>query len=221
MWVDEAAFMDPELFFNVILPIMEIAVTALIMISTLVSIWNYLCDLMKITFAGSKETVFNVLQQTLVCDRCMEKGRATSCIHKRHELPPFKNAGKATIVQLIYGRRRLELYKREALGIVSEGGGGYIFQSWLDAFREKEYFDWRKTNTPKPKYVFVCVDPNASGSNHTGVVIFSIIYTEIVVSFFFYNSSIKRVRFLLGFVFCCDCSLLVFFTSQPTKFKSL
>lgn len=189
--MDEAGFTKQDLFLNVLLPITEVRNTALILISTLVDVWNYLTVLMNLTDPETNDTIFNVFQQTLVCDRCMQTDRPQDCRHKLHEIPPYKSAEKLDIVKLIYGSD-VQLLQRESMGIIGETGGEIFQRKWLKRLVEKERFDWKTSNNASPKFVFVGCDPNAGGANETAVVAIVNHDGRNVVSIFIHYTSLPQ-----------------------------
>ena len=70
MYGEEAGFMDVSLFYNVILPLLEMAMAVLILISTPVNVWNFLQQLLELKFPDSDEYVCDRYLVSLVCDMC-------------------------------------------------------------------------------------------------------------------------------------------------------
>ena len=187
LWVDEAGFTKQDLFLNVLLPITEVRNTALILISTLVDMWNYLTVLMNLKDPETNENIFNVFQQTLVCDRCMQTERPQDCRHKLHEIPPYKSAAKLDVVKHIYGSD-VQLLQRESMGIIGETGGEIFTRRWIKRLMEKEHYDWEKSTGRPPTFVYVGCDPNAQSvqRNETAVVAVVIHGGSYIVSSFLF-----------------------------------
>lgn len=168
MWMEEAAFSKQEMFLNVIVPIMEVQLTALIMISTLVDMFNWMTKLMNAKDEKG-EPICNVLQQTLVCDRCMESKKPQECTHKLHEIPPYKDQRKLSVVRCIMGEHH-QLLLRESMGVIGENGDTIFPIKYLKKLKEKETFKWQTSSVQAPTTVYLGCDPNAGGKNETAMI---------------------------------------------------
>lgn len=116
VYVDEMAYVNPDLFFRIIVPLLEVDTTVLIAISTLVNVWNFFSVLLNLLDENGAH-VFNVFSQRLVCDRCMGTKTQENCKHNYYAIPPWKSEGKLKIAKLIYGDDIVAL-KRESLYVV-------------------------------------------------------------------------------------------------------
>jgi len=77
--LEEAAFMSPDMFFQVIVPLIGVKNTALLGITTPQSGFNYFNDLMNLKGADG-ESLFLCYKVGMVCEACTKHKRA--CNHK-------------------------------------------------------------------------------------------------------------------------------------------
>lgn len=165
---EEAAFLDLGLFYEVIVPLMEMYGTATIFISTLVDRNNFFSLLLGLKLK-SGESAFESVQITLVCDACRDAGILSECVHNASLKPDFKEEGGERMKRLysLQGTNDAmeKLRARETLGIILEDSDS-IFGRHVTAFE----------NRPLVKHphrvvttVYVGIDPNGgSGSSANG-----------------------------------------------------
>lgn len=103
MFVDEAAYVDEDLFNETILPLLGVEGTALIAISTPLTEANFFTKL--VTFKGPDgEPFFKTLHIGLVCKKCLLKPDLTEmlkCPHEQHKLPPWKSGERQEWLRFI------------------------------------------------------------------------------------------------------------------------
>lgn len=182
MWVDEGGFMEEALFLNVLVPILEMMRCVLIITSTLVDMYNYLTELMQLKDPATGCLVFNVYQQTFICDRCQRSEHPEKCKHKLYEAPPHKSMAKRGIVQLLYGEKNAALMARESMGVILNSDQLCLNPKDIDIIEQHKPFDWEEAKCAPPTYVFIGCDPNAMGANHTAYVALAIIDGRPMVS---------------------------------------
>lgn len=158
LYCDEMAYMNPQLFYKIIVPLLEVARTVLIAISTLVDVWNFFSVLLNLVDAEG-EKVFLVYAQRLVCDRCMKRVDPEKCKHNYHVIPPWKSEAKLDMAKLIYGNDIVAL-KRESLGIVDGASGGIFDARTIKAMLERPRVDYHEFLPRTPAYVFISSDPS-------------------------------------------------------------
>lgn len=168
------AYMNSDLFYKIIAPLMEVRQTVLIGISTLVNSWNFFSRLMTLKYKDGS-TVFNVVAMRMVCDRCISLGDEENCEHNLHLLPPWKSVEKHEMARLIYGDD-IQALKRESLGLVDGNAGGLFNAMAIKDLLDAERYDLSKMAN-KPRFVFVSCDPNGGGPNHMAMV--AMIYDEL------------------------------------------
>ena len=115
---EEAAFIEPAVFYEVIVPLLEVKSTALVCISTPLSESNHYSELCN-TKNKKGEDVFRTIRVGLVCDACREAGLAATCTHRAADVPTWKSDEGREVVNALYGDRTT-LLMRESLGMVCE-----------------------------------------------------------------------------------------------------
>jgi hypothetical protein len=175
--LEEAAYVDNKLFYSVVLPLLEVANTALIGISTPRddddgSFYNGL--LTKTDEQG--KLLFNVHKIQGACERCIEELEdPTKCPHVQMVIPPHKSAAKQKIVQLIFGTENKGTMARESLGVTTAGGKGRF---------DKASIEFMMTSNcvripPEVDTVYVGINPNAGCG---GYAVMSAVYVGNVMT---------------------------------------
>ncbi len=153
--------MDLAVFYEVVVPIYEMATAILIMISTPVDSFNFFSDLLQLKDPKTGISLFNVVNVTLVCSRCEHKAHPEHCRHKMKYLPPWKSRDKMALIQLIMGDRVTTLL-RETRGMVTDTGGGLVEKEHLEALRRRLL--WVGDRQAQLETVLVICDPNGVNS---------------------------------------------------------
>jgi len=161
--------MDLGVFYEVIVPLMEVEGTATICISTPLGSFNFYSELTEVR-DDKGERVFNV--------RHIKGGRP----------PSWKPPEARSRVQAIYGSRST-LYRREIMGEIADEGENMAF----DVQKLKRFFDKPPLKPPygiNENYVFIAMDPNGGASasdapgSDTAIVSFVVSQGRVVVSSF-------------------------------------
>jgi hypothetical protein len=179
--IDEAAHIDPKLFYKTIVPILAMKNTSLLCLSSPEGDSNYYSALMNLKRDDNpNESFFRVLQCQQICAECQKLDRVLqiACTHVRN------NAHWLSSRKM---RELRTLYKANPEDAIREFGGIVVSDS-LPAFRKEEIARVfasppYEAQTPPP-YVFVCCDPSGGGPSMMSIV--SGYYTGIdtvVVSF--------------------------------------
>ena len=98
LWLEEAAFMPPSLFFEVVLPLLEVDRTSMLAISTPSpeGNMNFYTTMMDSKDPNTGKPMFKVLKVGLACDACQAAGIASECTHMESFRPPWKSASKVS-----------------------------------------------------------------------------------------------------------------------------
>jgi len=163
-YMEEAAFMALDVFFEVIVPLLEMETTALIAISTPLDGLNFYSEMFDLTGADGKP-LFNTLRVGLACDRCQKAGKAAECTHMASIIPPWKSQAKFEMVKSIYGDRK-DLLARESMGQITNDAASVFSQKMVDKMFDK--VPWQLRN--KARFIFLGVDPNGGGTSELAIV---------------------------------------------------
>ena len=179
VYCEEAAYMDPAVFYEVIVPLMEVQGTATICISTPAGTWNFYSELTELR-DDRGDLVFNVIQVGMVCDRCKGTEREHECQHPTGDRPEWKPDDTFDKVKAIYGNRRT-LLQREVMGQIADDMNQAFRTNDLKAFFTGPCH--REPHGPVD-VVYVAVDPNGGTSGEGGGT-----GSETAVVSFFYSGS--------------------------------
>lgn len=162
LYGEETAFMDINVFLQVMVPLIEMVGAVLIMISTLVDKYNFYTKLLHLTDPVTGKPAINSYMCELVCSSCKRRKNPTSCRHMLHLIPPWKNPSQIGVVSLLYGAKK-HLMARESMGFLSEDGSAWFSQRDIDFLMNAR--PYAMNMYLKPKHVIVTCDPNAGGGS--------------------------------------------------------
>lgn len=106
--------MDLSVFYEVVVPLLEMGNSVLIMISTPVDSFNFFSGLLELRDPDTGSRVFLVYDVELICKRCKMKDRPSDCRHMLKFLPPWKSAEKMDVVKLIL-KDNANILQRESM----------------------------------------------------------------------------------------------------------
>ena len=173
--MEEAAFMDTKVFYEVIVPLLEVENTALICISTPQDSMNFYSEMFNMKLPNG-EGLFNTLEVKLACDDCLKGDHPERCVHMTDEIPPWKSVAKFDMIKAIYGNK-VELLQRESMGLVTEDMMSVFKQKYVEALYNSE----KMKLTKEPAFVFIATDPNGGGSSDMAIVSLVIEYNKIII----------------------------------------
>lgn len=208
--VDEAAYIDPKIMFEVIIPILRVKTTSLICLSSPDDEDNYYSKMINAKRPdGSK--IFKTVQAVLICERCKENlppEEAVKCKHIKHTAHWINDRRTDTFAPL-YEDAKLAM--REF--------GGLITSNKMSAFRTCEierFFSRELTRTlAAPPVIITTADNSGAGSSHLAITsgYFKHGSDEFVVSVCF-------IFFLLFFILFDDKDRLVSCTTYGHLHRS-
>jgi hypothetical protein len=179
--------MDPKVFFDVVMPLVEVDSAVIIGISTPVSdTYNFFDRIIKLNHPGTQDPIFASTKVELVCNACKRNKNVDNCRHKLWALPSWKGKEKFELAKLIYeGVDREETRQRESLGLALTDSNLVFDQTQVEAFMKRSLFKYLRP-TFQPTHLFMVVDPNAgsSGESHSHMAIVTLAYIcdQLVVS---------------------------------------
>lgn len=175
--------MDPSLFYEVIVPLIEVDKAIILGISTPVGdAFNFFTRMIDLEYPGTNDKVFSSIVIELACARCKRMKRAGDCRHMLRLLPAWKGAEKFELAKLIYGDAQDETRQRESLGIATGCRDSTFEISWIKRFSRRN--PWANFSSEyAPKQIFLGVDPNAGGTSQMAIVSMARVLDNLVVSF--------------------------------------
>jgi hypothetical protein len=167
LYCDEAAFMNLDVFYQVIIPLFEMKRAALICISSPLDSYNFYSKLLKTRNPATGELIFRVYQLRLACDRCMKTEHPTRCQHNLKYIPPWKSEDKLTVVKIIM--QELEsVLERESFGIVSDASNSLFSKLSQKQLKNGEPYEPMRDTCANA--VLITCDPNQGGPNELALV---------------------------------------------------
>ena len=182
LYVDEAAYTDLRMFYNVVVPILEVVHAVLIMISTLCDAWNWYTRMLERgkEMAADGTEVYSVHMTDLICDKCKENGNeAVNCRHKLDEIPPWKSAEKLDTVAVILGRNNRDILARESMNFLGGTKIRIFTMKCIDELKIRPFYE--RQTAVRPDKLFIIVDPNAGGASHAAICAMTRIAGQTVV----------------------------------------
>lgn len=161
--LEEMAMLPQQVFYEVILPLMQLSDAYLIGISTIKDESNFMTKYIRQKDQFG-ESFFKVFQFYGSCEDCRNAGTAFSCCHLDHMKPSWHSSAKTKRIKLIMEGNE-ELAMQELMGISSSKNK----RAFLSADIRKLFL---KPSIELPgyiQYVFVSVDPCGSGSSNFAI----------------------------------------------------
>ena len=176
VYMEEAAFMALDVFFEVIVPLLEMETTALIAISTPLDGMNFYSEMFDLK-GGDGQPLFNTLRIGLSCAKCQAAGKAAECTHMNDVIPPWKSAAKFDMVKAIYGDRK-DLLARESMGQITSDQASVFSEKLVNRLMERPEYALKNP----AKYIFLGVDPNGGGSSDMAIVTMTMIENNVIIT---------------------------------------
>jgi hypothetical protein len=157
--LEEMAQIDPDVLYEVIVPLHQIDVTSIIGISTITTEANFMTKYLKQKDSHG-EPVFASKHIHLACEACREAEVAHKCNHNKHMLPGWSSERKRKKVNHIM-KGQDEMLAREVGGVASSLHQRAFSGKLLKLFCNLEHspISYKKTYD----YVFHAIDPAAAG----------------------------------------------------------
>lgn len=162
--LEECAAIDPAVLFEVVCPLHQLDITALIAISTITTDDNFFT---KYTNMKDKngDDLFSVRHVYLSCEPCRDKGPevAAKCSHNNISLPGWSSARKRrTVNNLMAGQE--DMLAREIGGIANAKFGKAFNKKFINQLMDAPRYVIDRHGVDYP-VLFFAVDPNAGGKN--------------------------------------------------------
>lgn len=172
IYCEEAAYMDLSVFYEVIVPLLEVGNTTMIMISTPVDSFNFFSTLFSLKDSNTGAPLFLTCNCELICERCKLKATPSDCTHMLKNMPPWKSVDNQRSVKDIL-KHHQAILQRESMGVVTDDGTALIDRRALNRFRSRELWRPQDNHRTTFRWCMVTLDPNSSGrvgSSETALV---------------------------------------------------
>ena len=169
--------MSPDMFFQVVVPLIGVKNTALLAITTPQSGHSYFKDLMNLKGADG-EALFLCIRIGMVCASCTKHKRA--CNHKLTMNPHWKPPERTAKVDAIMSARP-EMRDRETRGVDTSSQHFVCSEEEVDKLRARER---QVFPVGQPDVLFTAIDPSGGGqgSDYAVVTIAIVNGNQVVVS---------------------------------------
>lgn len=173
--LEEAAFIDTQLFLEVVVPLLQMETCSLIAISTPQSGSNYYSELFTLKGPDNKP-FFTTIRIGMACKVCEAKGVAESCTHQASIRPPWQSEEKSDLMQALYGSRT-DLLNREVKGLITNNKDAVYDQDMVDRAMKRELV----INTASVNSVLTACDPNGGGTSEMCLISLTFYQGNLVV----------------------------------------
>ena len=190
--------MDPQVFYEVVVPLLGLRDTAMIAISTILDPSNFYTKLVDMKDASGKG-LFDVQKFELVCPACRATDTPWTCTHMTETMPPWLSEDKHNKIRSFLPP---ELVGRETMGITMsdstrafEGKLVTQFESnpphiicdlYSDTIKHAKLGDYPETTMTAlmcaSDCIYTAVDPNGGGVSEYAVASVAFIGGKHVVS---------------------------------------
>lgn len=167
LFLEEAAFMSMDVFYEIVTPLLEMQTTSLIAISTPQDSTNFYSELFDLK-GSDGEALFNTIKVSLICDSCMDSEHPERCTHRTHLLPPWKSKAKLAMVREIYGDQT-DLLQRESLGAITQDASSVFPEDALTTIFSRGR---QSPPTKIPRAIYISCDPTGGGASRMCLVAF-------------------------------------------------
>jgi len=164
--LEEAAYCDPGLVSEVVVPLLSMQSSVLLCISTILDSGNHYSKMMEMKDAYGNY-IFQSIRITLVCDDCLKTDHPELCRHKLASMPRWLSSKKVETVRALLSEDPAMLL-RESLGISADGSEKAFHTEAIGHFIKRKApeipYNVRtpETNT---SHFFVAVDPSGGGAS--------------------------------------------------------
>lgn len=159
--LEEMAQIDPDVLFEVIVPLHQIDITSIIGISTITTENNFMTKYLKQKDTHG-EPVFASKHIHLACKACRDADLAHKCNHNKHLLPGWSSERKRKIINAIM-KGQDEMLAREIGGVASALHQRAFTHRFIKQFNDLPPKEMPYTNTYD--YIFHAIDPAAAGKS--------------------------------------------------------
>jgi hypothetical protein len=136
---------------------MIVGTTTLLAISTLTSEINFYTRLMRMKDPATGRPIFQTISIRLACDKCIEDGKQTECIHLLHLVPRWQSSER---------HMKLKTVMQDRPDLLQSELSGLAFDSLAQAFRPSDIdlmFADPGRDPVINEQIFIVIDPAAGG----------------------------------------------------------
>ena len=189
--LEEAAHLKPQLFHNVIVPLLTVEHTAMLAITSPGDEQNYISVIQDLQNADGEPLFYNI-KIGMMCEKCLKEGKE-KCKHELKRLPNWKSESRHDIVRAVYGQNQ-EAMKREAEGLIVSNRVYLFGKKDVDALAEREAYQFEYD----VQLIEIGIDPSGGGANSDYTIVSKCVengkdIVRIILSHY-NNANISRTR---------------------------
>ena len=164
--LEEAAYCDPGLVAEVVVPLLSMQQSVLLCISTILDSGNHYSKMMEMV-DDYGHAIFESIKITLVCDDCLKTDHPEKCRHKLASMPRWLSSKKVETVRALLAEDPAMLL-RESLGISADGSEKAFHTTDIEAMMKRVpdpiIYDVRNPEH-NVNHIFVACDPSGGGAS--------------------------------------------------------
>lgn len=163
--IDEAAHVDPALFYKVVVPILSMKQTALLALSSPEGSQNYFSKLIKLVDPATGLNFFRVCNCFLICEECrkLELEEQVKCNHVK-QTATWLSQPRTNRNKLLYATDPATLAK-ELAGVITDDFVPCFGRKYLEKMFQRAPYITKSS----PEYIIVTVDPSGGGMSQLAI----------------------------------------------------
>lgn len=173
--------MDLSVFYEIVVPLLEMAKSVLIMISTPVDSFNFYSELCELRDPSSGQRILQVFEVELVCAKCKQSEHPEQCHHNDKYVPEWKSVARRGLVAQMMKNQPSTLMRESMYvahkplpflpfnpflcfrGVITDSGNPLMGKELIREWNELEPLDIDRARLPKS--IVVALDPNTSSKD--------------------------------------------------------
>lgn len=159
MILEEAAYIDQSIFYDVIVPLMMVDKTAIMAISSPSDEFNYYSTLLELRRPDGNY-VFKQFRLGMACEACMEAGEAVGCTHKQDIIPHWLSVERMDLAKCLYGGNEAA-YQREVQGIIASSNIYMFNRRFIQNLHNRKQH--KITDVDQIREIHISIDPHGGG----------------------------------------------------------
>ena len=166
---DEVAFVTSDFWYQFAYPLLQVGKRVFTCATTPPHAGSFFCSFIAQVKAANatQDYFFRLINHSLVCEECCERGVESDCCHKLHLVPPWKSILRFNQMKQLVPANRAEDFQAEVFGVLKRSNDTYLPAALVDAFVERP---------PVPDYafadhepVYVAIDPPSHHRSNYGM----------------------------------------------------
>jgi hypothetical protein len=157
--LEEAAYIDQSIFYDVIVPLMMVDKTAIMAISSPADEFNYYSTLLELKRPDGS-FLFKQFRIGMACEECMEAGQAVGCTHKTDIMPHWLSVERSELAKCLYGDNEAA-YQREVQGLIASSNVYVFNRRFIQNLQNRNRH--RIRDPDQIREIHISIDPHGGG----------------------------------------------------------